>query len=113
MIDHVKWLEENYPKMTGEFKKIQQEQYELFCKKQRNYGPRCIALGTQLKYDDEIKDSLRGLWNRMYDKVERIRTLLRGWPGNEAEDEPLIDSYLDTSNYGIMAEVVRRRMWGE
>ena len=34
----VKEMEEKYPEMTKEFKKILNEEYELFCKKQKNYG---------------------------------------------------------------------------
>ena len=31
--DVIKYMEKTYPEMTSEFKKIQREQYELFCKK--------------------------------------------------------------------------------
>ena len=32
--------------MTKEFKKIQREQYELFCHKQHDYGPKHISWYT-------------------------------------------------------------------
>jgi hypothetical protein len=35
----IKQCEEKYPETTAEFKKILKEQYEIFCKKQLNYGP--------------------------------------------------------------------------
>ena len=35
----VEYCEEKYPQTTQEFKKILDEMYETFCKKQRNYGP--------------------------------------------------------------------------
>jgi hypothetical protein len=47
--DVVKYMERTYPEMTGEFLKIQSEQYELFCRKQYDYGPQNIAVGTILK----------------------------------------------------------------
>ena len=31
--DVVRYMERTYPEMTGEFLKIQSEQYELFCRK--------------------------------------------------------------------------------
>ena len=31
---------------------------------------------------------------------------------NRSKDEPLEDSYLDVSNYGIMATIVGRGKWG-
>jgi hypothetical protein len=47
--DVVGYMENTYPEMTQEFKKIQREQYELFCRKQYDYGPQNIAVGTILK----------------------------------------------------------------
>ena len=35
----VEQMEKEWPEMTKEFKKIQTEQYELFCRKQHDYGP--------------------------------------------------------------------------
>ena len=32
--DVVRYMERTYPEMTGEFLKLQSEQYELFCRKQ-------------------------------------------------------------------------------
>ena len=58
----VEQMEKEWPEMTGEFKRLQREQYELFCRKQHDYGPGNISVGTQLQTDDEIKLSLTGLW---------------------------------------------------
>ena len=97
--------------MTAEFKKLQREQYELFCKKQHDYGPRNISVGTQLITIKEVKLSLTGLWFRMNDKLQRVKTLLMSGREN-VDDEPLED-YLDVSNYGIMATLVGRGKWGK
>ena len=105
-------MEQEWPEMTKEFKKIQQEQYELFLHKQHDYGPGNISVGTQLSTDDEIKLSLTGLWFRMNDKIQRLKTLLMG-NKESAVDEPLEDAYLDVSNYGIMATVVKNGKWGK
>ena len=40
-------LESEYPLMTDEFKRLQRIQYETFCRKQLDYGPGNIAVGTQ------------------------------------------------------------------
>ena len=42
-------MERTYPEMTGEFLKIQSEQYELFCRKQYDYGTKHSKMGTILK----------------------------------------------------------------
>ena len=106
----VEQMEEEWPKMTKEFKRLQREQYELFCKKQHDYGPGNISVGTTLQTDDEIHLSLTGLWFRMNDKIQRLKTLLLS--GREtAVGEPLEDAYLDVSNYGIMATIVKYGKW--
>ena len=108
----VKQMEKEWPEMTGEFKKIQREQYLLFCKKQHDYGPSNISVGTQLQTEADVKLSLTGLWFRMNDKIQRLKTLLMG-NKESAVDEPLEDAYLDVSNYGIMATVVKNGKWGK
>ena len=105
-------MEKEWPEMTGEFKRLQREQYELFCRKQHDYGPSNISVGTQLLTDDEIKLSLTGLWFRVNDKVQRIKNLLMG-NRESAVDEPLEDAFLDMSNYGIMATIVKNKKWGK
>ena len=72
----VEQMEKEWPEMTKEFKKIQREQYELFLHKQHDYGPGNISVGTMLQTPDEIKLSLTGLWFRMNDKIQRLKTLL-------------------------------------
>ena len=105
-------MEKEWPEMTQEFKRLQKEQYELFCRKQHDYGPSNISVGTQLQTDDEIKLSLNGLWFRVNDKVQRIKNLLMG-NRESAVDEPLEDAFLDMSNYGIMATIVKNGKWGK
>ena len=109
----VQLMEKEWPEMTKEFKKLQREQYELFCHKQHDYGPGNISVGTQLKTKEEIKLSLTGLWFRMKDKLQRVKTLLMNDRESAVKDEPLEDAYLDVSNYGIMATLVGRGKWGK
>ena len=109
----VEMMEKEWPVMTAEFKKLQREQYELFLHKQHDYGPGNISVGTFLVTPEEIKLSLTGLWFRMNDKLQRIKTLLLGDKKSAVKDEPLEDAYLDVSNYGIMATIVSRGKWGK
>ena len=109
----IDYMEQTYPEMTSEFKKIQRDQYELFCRKQYDYGPQNIAVGTILKTDDDVKLSLLGIWFRINDKVERIKTLLMRDGKNSVQDEPVTDSFSDVSNYGVMAQVVARGKWAK
>jgi len=109
----VEQMEKEWPEMTGEFRRLQREQYELFCRKQHDYGPGNISVGTFLVTPEEIKLSLTGLWFRMNDKLQRIETLLLGDKKSAVKDEPLEDAYLDVSNYGIMATIVKNGKWGK
>ena len=50
----VEQMEKEWPEMTTEFKRLQREQYELFLKKQHDYGPGNISVGTMLQTPDEV-----------------------------------------------------------
>ena len=109
----IEQMEKEWPNMPQEFKKLQREQYELFLHKQHDYGPGNISVGSQLQTPEEVKLSLTGLWFRMNDKIQRLKTLLMGDKEAAVEDEPMEDAYLDVSNYGIMAVIVSRGKWGK
>jgi hypothetical protein len=111
--DIISYMEDKYPEMTSEFKKIQQEQYELFLHKQHDYGPQNIAVGQMLVNEEEKRLSLMGIWFRINDKVERIKTILMRGDNGSLKGEGLVDSYSDISNYGVMAQVVARGKWAK
>ena len=50
----VEQMEKEWPEMTKEFRRLQREQYELLLKKQHDYGPGNISVGTQLQTDEEV-----------------------------------------------------------
>ena len=112
-VDVVKYMEDKYPEMTSEFKNIQKEQYELFLHKQHDYGPQNIAVGQMLVNEEEKRLSLMGIWFRINDKVERIKTILMRGDNGSLKGEGLVDSYSDISNYGVMAQVVARGKWAK
>ena len=109
----VQQMEEEWPQMTAEFRRLQREQYELFLHKQHDYGPGNISVGSQLQTPEEVKLSLTGLWFRMNDKIQRLKTLLMGDREAAVNGEPMEDAFLDVSNYGIMATIVKNGKWGK
>jgi hypothetical protein len=111
--DIVTLMEQEWPLMTAEFRRLQREQYELFLHKQHDYGPGNISVGTQLQTKEEIHLSLTGLWFRMNDKIQRLKNLLMSGRKNAVENEPMEDAFLDVSNYGIMATIVKNGKWGK
>jgi len=111
--DVVALMEEEWPQMTAEFRRLQRAQYELFLFKQHDYGPGNISVGSQLQTPEEVKLSLTGLWFRMNDKIQRLKTLLMGDREAAVNGEPMEDAFLDVSNYGIMATIVKNGKWGK
>ena len=108
----VKECEEKYPETTKEFKKILGEMYELFVRKQNNYGPENISVGTKLSTPEDIKLSLTGIWFRQNDKVQRLKQLVL-LSKTDQVGESIQDTYSDLSVYGIIAQIVSRGKWGK
>lgn len=108
----VDYCERVYPQTTDEFKNIMDEMYVTFCKKQRNYGPDNISVGTDLKTTDDIKISLTGIWFRLNDKIQRLKQLVvLGQPDEVGES--IQDTYEDMSVYGVIAQIVQRGKWAK
>ena len=72
----IEYCEEKFPGTTQEFKKILDEMYSTFCKKQRNYGPDNISVGSLLESSDDINVALTGLWFRKNDKIQRLKQIV-------------------------------------
>ena len=108
----IDFCERTYPQTCEEFKNILDEMYITFCKKQRNYGPGNISVGTALETKDDVKLSLTGLWFRINDKVQRLKQLVvLGQP--DEVGEPIQDTYEDLSVYGVIAQIVQRGKWAK
>jgi hypothetical protein len=105
-------IENEYPAMTAEYKKIMMEQYETFCTKQSNYGPGNIAVGTSLSTPDDVRLSLTGLFFRMNDKIQRIKQLIV-FGKQDNVGEAVEDTFQDLSVYGIISQLVSRGKWGK
>jgi len=61
----IETFEKEYPELSKEFKDIQREMYELFARKQMDYGLNNIALGGDLKKSEDKKFALTGLYIRI------------------------------------------------
>ena len=87
-------FETSYPELSSEFKKIQDEMYEMFARKHMDYGLNNIALGGDLKNENDKKFSLTGLCIRLTDKISRLKNLLTNGKnfvkGEGMEDAPYV-----------------------
>ena len=108
----IEYIEKHYPETAKMFKKLQNDQYSLFCKKQMDYGPSNIAMGTDLTTDEQKRLSKIGLIVRINDKVQRLINLVVK-NNRSAQNEPTIDAFKDLACYGIIAQIVDKGAWGK
>lgn len=107
----LKELEVTIPETLAMYRKIMEEDFETFCRKQYDYGSSNISVGTQLITKEERNFSLTGLWFRMNDKIQRIKNLLA--KGKSAVNEPMTDAFLDITVYGVICRIVEAGVWGK
>lgn len=105
----VKILKHEYPTIYKGYKQIIDEQFELFAKKHLDYGMHNVSAGTNLETIDEKEFAMTGLWYRLSDKINRWKNMIIS--GRKAQNETLIDTFQDITNYGIIAQLVSRGMW--
>jgi hypothetical protein len=110
--DAIAYIEEHFPETAKEFQRLQFEQYHLFCKKQMDYGPSNIAMGTSLDTDEEKRLSKIGLIVRINDKIQRLINLVVK-NNRSAQNEPTTDAFKDLACYGIIAQIVEAGKWGK
>ena len=111
MMTAISYIEKTYPETAKEFQKIQYEQYETFCKKQMDYGPSNISMGTGVGGAINVKLATTALVVRINDKIQRLLNLVVN-NDREAQNEPVEDAFKDLSVYGIIAQIVRDGKWG-
>ena len=104
-------FERLYPELAEEFQAVQKEQYELFAAKMMDYGLSNISLGSDLSTKEDRDLSLTGIWLRCNDKINRLKNMLKRNGKNYVQGEAMIDSFIDISNYGIIAMMVLRGKW--
>ena len=110
--DPVKFCEERYPITTEAFKVQQKRDYDIFCKKQMDYGPGNIAMGTPLVTDEDRLFSLGAINIRVNDKVQRLLNLVNRH-NRAPQNESILDAYMDLSVYGVIARLVQLGDWGK
>ena len=107
-------IEKTYPEMMKRFNQITNEQYQLFVRKQYDYGSGNITLGVDLDKEDDRMMSLIALVIRMNDKVSRLKNIIIKHRGkNAVADETYLDAFKDLSIYGVIAQLVSEKVWGK
>ncbi len=104
-----KLLKKESPNLYKNYESIMLEQFELFCKKQLDYGISNISTGANLDTKEGKVFALSGLWFRMNDKISRWKNLIIR--NRKANNESLLDSFKDLGNYSIISQLVSRGLW--
>ena len=87
-------------KAAEEFVRIALANALLMNRKQLDYGPQNISAFQTI-----------GVIVRMNDKMERLKTLHKGGRRRKAQNESLMDTFRDISNYGIIAMMLELNRW--
>ena len=98
--------------MCKSFQLITEDMFDLFKRKQADYGPTNIGMGNRtINTDEDVEKSMIGLTVRMNDKIQRLMNLIldRKDPQNESVEDTLID----IANYAVMAQIVINKEWGK
>jgi hypothetical protein len=104
-------MERLHPEMMAAFRKIQEEQYELFARKQMAYGRGNIMLGGDINVLSDRIAAIRGITIRLNDKIQRLINLVLKGVDNPIQNENITDTFIDISVYGIIAQIVDRGDW--
>ena len=107
------YIEKNYPKMSKEFRRLQEEQYELFLRKQYDYGKSNITLGGNVDDDDDNRVAITALVIRLNDKIQRLLNIVIKRKMSETQNETIEDTFVDIANYANIALVVKSKKWGK
>ena len=102
-------LKKEYPLIYETYVEVMAEQFELFAKKHLDYGMGNVSAGTQLVNDEEKEFAMTGLWYRLSDKINRWKNMIL--TDRKAQNETLIDTFQDITNYGIICQMVSKDKW--
>lgn len=108
-----KQMENDWPEMMAEFKRLQSDEYVLFCKKQADYGPSNITMGGNIQKDDDNRMAIIGLVIRLNDKMQRLLNLVVKQNMHKGFNESIEDTFMDISNYANIALIVKNKKWGK
>ena len=112
----IKKIEEMYPECTDALMNNFDRAYDLWTKKQNDYGDSNIRLGLDLSSSSERSQNSRlaqlGVVIRMNDKISRLINLYKK-DLESAVDESIEDTALDIMNYANMLMVLKKGKWGK
>ena len=111
----IQQIEEQYPECTNEMLDNFEKAYQLFCRKQKDYGDSNIRLGMDI-YNSAENNRLAqlGVVIRMNDKISRLVNLYKkDMVEASAVDESVEDTLTDLMNYANILMTLKAGKWGK
>ena len=113
----MKKIEEMYPECTDALMNNFDRAYDLWARKQADYGDSNIRLGLDLNSSSSERSQNNrlaqlGVVIRMNDKISRLINLYKK-DLESAVDESIEDTALDIMNYANMLMVLKSNKWGK
>ena len=119
-----KEMEERYPECTNELLNNFDKAYQLWCRKQADYGDGNIRLGLDISSNASSFHATNtvlaqlGVIIRMNDKVQRLlniykKGIFKGKVSVDVLDESVEDTCLDLMNYANMMMTLKSGKWGK
>ena len=118
-MDIIKRIEEIYPECTDALMNNFDRAYDLWARKQSDYGDSNIRLGLDLNSSSSERSQNNrlaqlGIVIRMNDKISRLINLYKkDMEESSAVRESIEDTAIDMMNYANMLMVLRANKWGK
>ena len=116
-MDVMRKIEKMYPECTDALMNNFDRAYDLWTRKQNDYGDSNIRLGLDLNSSSSERSQNNrlaqlGVVIRMNDKISRLINLYKK-DLESAVDESIEDTALDIMNYANMFMVLKKGKWGK
>ena len=116
-MDVMRKIEKMYPECTDALMNNFDRAYDLWTRKQNDYGDSNIRLGLDLSSSSSERSQNNrlaqlGVVIRMNDKISRLINLYKK-DLESAVDESIEDTALDIMNYANMLMVLKSNKWGK
>jgi len=105
-------IEKTYPETCQLLDELGQEEYDLFIRKQHDYGSGNVTVGQDLNDPAGRRVALSALIFRINDKVQRLLNLVVK-KGVAAANEPVDDAFRDIALLAKIALIVEKNKWSK
>jgi len=106
-------IEKQYPETCDLLKLYMYDEYDLFVRKQFDYGPNNITVGQDLNDPAGRRVALSAIIFRLNDKIQRLLNLVVKKGLTEAANEPIEDAFKDIALLSKIALIVDKNKWAK